>query len=284
MQSSSWLLGLFLTILSIIFLILNIICICIYCFPILIVQNLRTSNNLITVNVCFALVLSTIYWTLYFSFEIFRTNFLENQSDSLIIYIQTTVDCQATFSLCVLSIYRFCIIIYGNKPWFNKRRSMILCVVFQWVIAFILPIPIWCINRKVSQYKFPLGIGIYDLCVIAILPTLFVAIINGLIFSHAHRSSRRVHSNTLTNSSRIKNRNHHLLKRMFFILIISIIGWTPIYIITCLQSLNIFISTIIYESLSFLLILSISIIIGNLFLYNHSLRRYLKSKFCRHRI
>ncbi|UJR30610.1 hypothetical protein I4U23_018135 [Adineta vaga] len=269
-----------LTILSIIILLLNIISICIYCIPILCVRHLRTSNNLITVNVCFASILCASFWIIYFSLKMFLTNSFENQLDNFLLYIQTTVNCQSAFSLCVLSIYRFCSIIYGNKRWFNRRRSMILTVISQWIMAFLLPLPIWYTDSKTSsQSTYPIWIWIYNLCLIVILPTTFVAILDGLIFSHAHRSLRRVQSNVITHRSRLKKRNKHLLKRMFFMLIVSISGWTPLYIVTCLESLDISISPVIYRILYLLPLVAISIVLANLFLYNHFLRRYLKQRF-----
>ncbi|CAF1687235.1 unnamed protein product, partial [Adineta ricciae] len=182
--------------------------------------------------------------------------------------------------LCVLSIYRFCTIVYGHKRWFNKRRSMILSVISQWIMCFLLPVPILYLKVKPSsQSIFPKWIWIYNLCLIVILPTTFVAILDGLIFSHAHRSSNRVQSNILTCHSRLKKRNNHLLKRMFFMLIVSISGWAPIYIVAYLASIDILTLPLVYEVLYLLSILSISIVIGSLYLYNHSLRRFLKHRY-----
>ena len=139
----------FIAIISLILLALNLLSIFIYCIPIISVQHLRTKNNLITVNVCLAMTLCILYWAGYFSFELFFICQSNYKWTASITYIRTTVNCQAAFSLCVLSIYRFCTIVYGQKRWFNKRRSMILSVISQWIMCFLLPVPILYLKVKV---------------------------------------------------------------------------------------------------------------------------------------
>ncbi len=99
-----------------------------------------------------------------------------------------------------------------------------------------------------------------------------------MIFFFVRSSIQRVHA--LTTPGKVYQRNArdiHLLKHMFFLSIVFIIGWTPIYILRLTNALDI-ISGWIQLYLEILPVISSLIITLDLFYYNRDLRQYLRER------
>jgi len=95
-------------------------------------------------------------------------------------------------------------------------------------------------------------------------------------------STRRVHA-LATTTSAVTNTNHqnsrdiYLLKHMFFIFVVFIIGWTPLYTVAMINSDEETPSWVL-QFLQLLPVISSIIIVLDLFFYNHDLRQYLKER------
>ena len=82
---------------------------------------------------------------------------------------------------------------------------------------------------------------------------------------------------TIEKSNHRNTRDIYLLKHMFFIFIVFIIGWTPVYIFQWTDA-DQYISSWLDQLFQMLPVISTLIIVLDLFFYNHDLRQYLKEK------
>ena len=127
-------------------------------------------------------------------------------------------------------------------------------------------------------------LGIYNFVVIIILPSIINGIFNTWILFSVRSSTQRVHAATVTapHAANLQHHNHRdvqLLKHMLDIFVIFIIGWVPIYIVLML-TIDKEMSAWLFQILQILPVISLLLIILDLFLYNHDLRQYLQEK-CR---
>jgi hypothetical protein len=107
-------------------------------------------------------------------------------------------------------------------------------------------------------------------------------IFNTFIFVSVKSSTRRLRAlatttNSLSNSNNHSARDIHLLKHMFFIFVVFMLGWIPISTVR-LFPLNDERSLTISQYLVFLPVISSIITVLDLFLYNRDLTQYLKEK------
>ena len=116
---------------------------------------------------------------------------------------------------------------------------------------------------------------IYVLLIVVLFPTIIFVIINILLFEYIRQSSRRIQPAISSTRVISNNRDIRLLKHMVIIFVIFLSGWSPIYILVCID-FNSEISPIIYRFLSILPALSLLCDIIDLFLFNHQLRSYFR--------
>lgn len=130
-----------------------------------------------------------------------------------------------------------------------------------------------------KQFPTPDWIGFYHLFIVVILPSIINGVFNTLIFLKVRSSSRRIHTETSITATigNSNNRDIHLLKHIFFIFVIFIIGWGPVYILAVADP-NGQAPSWIPLFLQILPAFCFLIQIGDLFFYNHELRQYLKRK------
>jgi hypothetical protein len=103
-----------------------------------------------------------------------------------------------------------------------------------------------------------------------------LAITNSIIFSHAHRSTRRVQpvNGESTPASTLSQRDAHLLRHMIFIFVVFFCGWVPMYIIAAINWNGTAISHVVQHGLQILPAVSLFIDVIDLFWYNHELGKY----------
>lgn len=131
-----------LVIVKIVILSLIAIAACIYSIPLCFVRRFHKPLHLLSLNVCIAAFICASYWIIYFTMNTFYQNILwTEQSCLLILYLQTTVNCQVIYALCVVSLNRLFSIVYRNKIFFRSKKWVIICVGAQWVFAALIPSP-----------------------------------------------------------------------------------------------------------------------------------------------
>lgn len=123
---------------------------------------------------------------------------------------------------------------------------------------------------------------------VVMIPFIINGIFNVLILLKVVASTRRIHDqgahlNQTENVRQYHARDIHLLKHMLFIFLIFIGGWAPVYTAVVLH-LFIDISVWILVSLQIPPIFSSLIIVLDLYVYNHDLRRYIKRRILRREV
>ncbi len=114
----------------------------IYSLPILLLRRFHHHLNLLTVNICLAMIVTSIYWMGYFiMWEYDIANLFTQKTCTFLFYLQSMNSCFVPFAFVTLTINRFCSIIYRTKVFFKTKRFMVICVASQWIAACLLSLP-----------------------------------------------------------------------------------------------------------------------------------------------
>ncbi|CAF0937562.1 unnamed protein product [Rotaria sordida] len=184
---------------------------------------------------------------------------------------------QVPCSFVAVSIHRCCSIVYYTKSFFKTKQWIILCIGSQWLLGFILSIPDFIrIHMSNGDALWP---KVYVLVNMMIIPSIIYFVTNILIYYHVRSSSRRIQPQTnIHNIQQIKisHRDIYLLRHMILMFCIFVAGWAPIYILPIINHFT-YINLLAYGISTIWCELALLINILDLFLYNHKLRKYLKS-------
>ncbi|CAF1270253.1 unnamed protein product [Rotaria sordida] len=202
---------------------------------------------------------------------------------TLLFYAYNVAGVAVPFAFVTFSINRLCLIVYHAKPFFKKKRWLIICIVCQWIGEFIISLP--SIFRKEPYCNTELWGRIYTCMMAVFVPSFINIMLNIAIFIRVRSATRRVQprtNNTSENSNRIQQarispREIFLLRQMIFIFLTFIIGWTPVYIVNIINPI-LHIHPIISQLSILLCEVSLLSIIINLFMWNHELRQYFFNK------
>ena len=126
--------SLILSIITTLFSSLNLIIGLFYLIPIIILPRFHHRNHFLTLNVCIANILCCLVW--FPDDPLFR-----NDSTTTMRNIQTIFTLQVPFSFVIVSIHRYCSVVYRKKTFFKSRRWICLCVGIQWILGILLSIP-----------------------------------------------------------------------------------------------------------------------------------------------
>jgi hypothetical protein len=125
---------------------------CLYALPLCFVQYFHTPLHLLTLNVCIAAFICSTFWAIYFIMNTFYQDTLWTEQSCLpILYVQTTVNCQVLYALCVVSLNRLFSIMFPNKVIFRRRRWVAICVIIQWIFAALIPLPTFASSLMVNE-------------------------------------------------------------------------------------------------------------------------------------
>jgi hypothetical protein len=132
-----------LTIVQIIILCLILIGACLYSIPICFNHRFHTPLHLLSLNVCFAALVCCIYWSIFYIMNMWYPTILWNAQSCLpIFYLQTAVNCQVLYSLCIVSLNRLFCVVYKNKALFRTKKWVAICVCVQWIFALLIALPL----------------------------------------------------------------------------------------------------------------------------------------------
>ncbi|UJR17694.1 hypothetical protein I4U23_004592 [Adineta vaga] len=153
----------------------------------------------------------------------------------VILYLQTMVVCQFIYALCIVSLNRLCAIAYQRKVLFRKKKWAIMCIGIQWIFAAIISLPQF---GSSLQHCFISGLElsyqIYVLFIVGVLPGIFLAITNSILFSLVRRSTRRIHTGNQALDAQpavaLSQRDAQLLKHMLIITLAEQVDQTTIYV------------------------------------------------------
>jgi hypothetical protein len=114
----------------------------IYSFPILIFRRFHHRLNMLTVNICVSLILSSTYWMGYFiMWEYYIQYLFTEMTCTFLFYLQTINSCEVSFTFAVLTINRFCSIVYPAKVFFRTKKFVVICVASQWIAVCLVSLP-----------------------------------------------------------------------------------------------------------------------------------------------
>ena len=116
-----------------------------FSFPIIFIRRFHHRNMILTLNVCFAVILSSFYWLIYYTilnFSILLMFAILRKSCVLMTIISTFVTIQVPFSLVTASINRCFSVVYFNKHLFKTKKWVLICIVTQWIFGFLVILPI----------------------------------------------------------------------------------------------------------------------------------------------
>ncbi|CAF1422976.1 unnamed protein product [Adineta steineri] len=195
-------------------------------------------------------------------------------------------DCLAVYGFVTISVNRCFAVVYPQKRFFKKLSWCFISAGIQWMLAIILPVPVFVACYMVyiegNLLLVPL-VGPYEFFIVLILPAVIFTISNGIIYFTVRASSRRVHTiaaniSGSSTTERLSSRDISLLKHIVFVFIIYMTGWSPIYI-AAVSGLTSDMPEWLYYLLQLPAAISFIIVLLDLLWYNHEVRQYLKEKF-----
>lgn len=139
-------------IVRIVFFVPTILLAFIYSITILFIKRFRNPLNILTVNLAVSCTICAIYWIIYYILNVVLLDDLNNWNCVFFQYFQTVVNFQEIYALCNVSINRFCIILYNNKLLFKTQRWVFICISVQWLMGFIVLLPLISINGQVIVF------------------------------------------------------------------------------------------------------------------------------------
>ncbi|CAF3676670.1 unnamed protein product [Adineta steineri] len=196
------------------------------------------------------------------------------------------LEVQLSSAIVEASFNRLCSIVHHTKPFLRTKKWTTICIIRQWSNGIILTIPIILFNE--SNCGEQLWKGIYKFVMVIIIPSIICLMNNIMIFKYARSSTNRVQTslegakNNAHQRQHLSRRDLHLLRHMIVMFCIFVVGLSPIYLYSSIVVQFAF-SSVIVSMFIILSLLSVLVVISNLFLYNHELRRYYREKiFHRH--
>ena len=127
-----------------------LLCACTYSLPILCIRRLQHRNNIFTLNVCLAMILSSLVCLVQSASPLFGYSYSEFLEDRLWLRIlQSIFILSLVLSFGLVSFHRCCSIVFHRTRFFRTRRWMMVCLVSQWMLAMIVYIPVIIFRRPV---------------------------------------------------------------------------------------------------------------------------------------
>ena len=122
----------------------------IYAIPLCCNQRFHRPIHLLTLNVCLAAFVCANFWIFFFIMNTFYENILWTERSCLaVLYLQTTVNCQVLYGLCIVSLNRLFINVCRNNALFRTKKWVGICVGAQWLLGCLLPLPTFASSLEV---------------------------------------------------------------------------------------------------------------------------------------
>ncbi len=125
-----------------------------YALPLCFIRRFHTSLNFLSLNVSLTLFMCTTFWAIYFIMTTFYFDVLwTERSCLLILYLQTTVNCQFISALCIVSLNRLFAVVYHNKVLFRTKKWAGVCIGIQWISGILIPLPQFASSLAVNNIR-----------------------------------------------------------------------------------------------------------------------------------
>lgn len=144
----------------------------IYAIPLCCNQRFHRPIHILTLNVCFAAFICANFWIFFFIMNTFYVNILWTERSCLaVLYLQTTVNCQVLYGLCIVSLNRLFLTVYRNNALFRTKRWVGICVGVQWLLGCLLPLPTFASSLEVIS-PLPSSSSLTDFICVSLLALL----------------------------------------------------------------------------------------------------------------
>jgi len=125
----------------------------IYSIPIICLRRFHQPNNIFTFNICVATIFCCLAWIPLFTATVFDNPDDFSFEAKIFLYIAEMIfTIQVPFSLVVALIHRYCSLVYPTKIFFRRKRWFVLCIGSQWILGFVLSIPILVCTNPVRIF------------------------------------------------------------------------------------------------------------------------------------
>jgi hypothetical protein len=125
---------------------------CLYAIPLCFIKRFHTPLHLLSLNVCITAFICGTFWAIYFIMTTFYFDILWTAKSFIpILYVQTTVNCQVLYALCMVSLNRLLTIVYKNNAFFRTNKWVAICVSSQWIFAAAIPLPTFGTSLMVNK-------------------------------------------------------------------------------------------------------------------------------------
>lgn len=143
-----------------VFICMKIICFCIivllslmYLFLAGVVFRCHYRSDILTFNLCISFTFCSIYWLLFcIDWDYFNLQIFNSQPYNLSTYFKVMLSCQLAFAFVTIPINRYFSIRYPTKIFFKTNRWLVLCISSQWIVGFLVPLPLISSQYSVRQH------------------------------------------------------------------------------------------------------------------------------------
>lgn len=134
---------LFLTIINLI-LLLTIVLLCVlYILTIVVNPRFHTVTNILTGNVCLTSIACCLFWVIYTILSAFYPAVLIESYLACVVNrcLPDFVNCLIIYSLAMITINRFLLLVYPNRPAFKRKAYSFFSAAIQWICVILLCVP-----------------------------------------------------------------------------------------------------------------------------------------------
>jgi hypothetical protein len=114
-------------------------------------RRFRHHNNMFILNICVSLMVHIVYFGTYFNMQYFdsrRLFFL--QTCNFLFYAYNIASVTTPLSFVTFTIHRYCSIAYHTKPFFKRKRWVVICIASQRIAELIIASPYFLKIQLVS--------------------------------------------------------------------------------------------------------------------------------------
>lgn len=112
----------------------------VYTFSIIFVRQFHTTHNILLGNLSCISFISACYFIFYsIEFYLYPTTWYRNKSFCFILsYCPLVLQILIVYSFVTITINRYLIIVYSNKPFFKQRRWALISLLTHWFVSISL--------------------------------------------------------------------------------------------------------------------------------------------------
>jgi hypothetical protein len=129
----------------------------IYSLLIILIPRFHCQSNILTLNLSLGFTCCCTYWLVYcLLWDYYNIELSSEQPCALYMYIQLACNCQLAFAFIVIPVHRYFPIVYHSKIFFRTKKWLILCLIGQWLMGLLVPLPVISAQNPVrsSVLKF----------------------------------------------------------------------------------------------------------------------------------